>query len=274
MPNFTLNMPKVALPKPALPVSVASLKNTVKNSVKAPSFNVQSALVNRASSLKRYIPGSVFGMRPRRLQTATATISTDAPESAQPACPTAAYDGSCELVVVALLYITADDKMLSPISRGLNNQFTCMLRRGSVTKTSNAGRLAIKTKKLIFNDKFIFKRASQDDKYGSVHLEMVNAAAAGLLSSGKVGELVVDLDVVLKEAKSNIPLRKTCAMKGSASDRIAHYVVHRIPVLSVEAANALDAMEQASHSLDDEEDLARYGQVFPDLWYAIPEEHE
>ena len=110
----------------------------------------------------------------------------------------------------------------------------------------------------IFNEKFVFGRDA--NAFGTVSIT-VNTNG-----SSRNASVSLDLDKILSTQEGVYDQW----LRVNESDIEVRIVVHHIPMQTTQEKTTLNSLSTIHKAINDDDDLQRYGKVFPELWYTIP----
>ncbi|TDH66983.1 hypothetical protein CCR75_006581 [Bremia lactucae] len=148
----------------------------------------------------------------------------------------------------------------------LPQRIQCTVRSGTTNKVSAQSERS--ANEYTFDEKFVFERRDHDAQYNNVIIE-VSCTASNLKGKHILGQVAADLDIEFA-AQAPDPIYKHTALTRVDGVDMAleiHYVLHRLVVPDATAAAASRVLTRSSTSLNDDDDMNAYGQIFPDLWY-------
>ncbi|CAH0479224.1 unnamed protein product [Peronospora belbahrii] len=148
----------------------------------------------------------------------------------------------------------------------LPHHMVCSVRRGTTTKVSTQADRS--DNEFIFDEKFIFERREKDEQYHEVSIQVLSVGP-GFSKKHCLGQVTVDLDAAFTTVTTE-PIYRHSALQtddSSKSGMEIYYVLHRLVVKNAKAAAASRILTRSSTSLNDDDDMDAYGQIFPNLWY-------
>lgn len=256
-------------------VTTTAFKNgasKVVRSIKLPALHAKSALVQSTTSMRNYMTKTI--LRPTngwRIKN-----SHDPVDDTGSTSETMTDEGdksSAVLVVVAILSV---DVMMNspatPIPKELK-YMTCRVHYGGSVKQTKGVILSSAASPREVNEKFVYQAA--EHSYDDVRVEIMARRPTLFRSSGlsSVAELAIPLNDIFRSTSIPSPVQKVEEMSCSSYNCkiIVSFLVHRIPIASHASRQALESLAKSPVSVDDQEDMSKYGSIFPDIWYLIPD---